>query len=284
MPLGFKILVGIAALVLIVAFGTFGFLRLRMLPRFPYAAQPLSDTDYLAMASKPGWRAQRLSVAPGIELRGLLREPATSAGPWVLFFNGNSPHMLNEGQQMLDVLCAEHGWGGVVWAYRGFDSSNGTPDSGVLEDDAFKTYSALLTEQKIHATAVHLIGFSLGTDLAAAVAANASQEPPASLTLLAPMTKLYLGERTQLRLHRYETTKWLAGIASPTLVIHGARDATLNVENGRAVARALSSRATFLELPELGHYELPMFPAAQDAMRAFIIQHAAGKALQPTVQ
>ena len=272
----FKMLMGIAAVALAVAIGTFGVHRFRMQPRFPYMAQPLAEADYLAMAAKPGWRALRLEVAPGVQLRGLLREPATSAGPWVLFFNGNSAEMLDEGQHMLDALCADRGWGGVVWAYRGYDFSGGTPEPAVLDDDGFKVYSELLAGQKIRPDAVHVVGFSLGTSIAAAVAARASANPPASLTLLAPMTSLYLGERTQLSLHRYETSKWLARIASPTLVIHGERDVTLPVENGRAVAHAMGSRATLLELPELGHHDVLVAPAVQEAVRVFISQHTAG--------
>lgn len=274
MTLQLKLLAG-AAVVVAGALVAFGFLQSRKLLRFSYMASPLAEADYSAMASKPGWRAHKVNVAPGVELRGLLREPATPDAPWVLFFNGNSGTMLREGQQMLDALCAAQGWGGVVWAYRGYDSSGGKPDPGQIEADGFKAYSALLAERKLDPRSVHLVGFSLGTDMAAAVASQAHAAPPASLTLLAPMTAINLGERTQLRLHRYETSKWLADIASPVLVIHGASDATLPIEQGRAVAQALGSRATFLELPGLGHLELPTSAAAQNAMRAFITQHAA---------
>jgi uncharacterized protein len=273
---------GIAVVVLTAVIGTFGFLRASMKPRFPYMARPLSDADYLAMAAKPGWRAVRLEVAPGVQLRGLLREPATSASPWVLFFNGNSSQMLSEGQRMLDALCEERGWGGVVWAYRGYDSSGGTPEPAALEGDGFKVYSELLAREKIRPNQVHVVGFSLGTSIAAAVAARASSDPPASLTLLAPMTSVYLGERTQLSLHRYETSEWLAKIASPTLVIHGASDTTLGVENGRAVAQAMGTRAILLVLPGLGHHDLLMAPAVQDAMRAFISRHTAAAASSPS--
>jgi pimeloyl-ACP methyl ester carboxylesterase len=255
------------------------FLRARMRPRFSYAGRSLSDSDYQELASKQGWRAHLLEVAPGVELRGLLREPATPAGPWILFFGGNSAQLLREGQEALEVLCAGPGWGAALWAYRGFDSSGGTPGPAALVDDGFKAWSALLAERKLEPGTVHLAGFSLGTCIASAVAARALRNPPASLTLLAPMTRLFVGERTQLLLHRYETLEWLAGITSPVLVIHGARDAALNVENGRAVAKALGSRATLLEPPELGHHDLLMSSAAQNAMRAFIGQHAAGRPL-----
>jgi pimeloyl-ACP methyl ester carboxylesterase len=106
------------------------------------------------------------------------------------------------------------------------------------------------------------------------VAGLAGKDAPASLTLLAPFTRIYLGERTQLRLHRYETSKWLHRIACPTLVIHGGRDDTLGIENGRAVAEALGPRAKLLEMPELGHHELPTSAGVQAAMQQFIQSHA----------
>jgi hypothetical protein len=268
-----KMAVAIVIAVLVAVTGILGFVRLRQQPRFPDMGHALSDADYAAMVSKPGWQAQRMTVSPGIELRGLLREPATQAGPWVMFFSGNSADVLREGQQFIDALCAERGWGGVVWAYRGYDSSGGTPDGTALAADGFKAYSALLTERKASPGAVHLVGFSMGTSMAAAVAARASSQPPASLTLLAPMTKLYHGDRTQLRLHRYETLKWLPLISSPVLVVHGLQDVTLPIENGRAVAAALGPRATLVELPGVGHYELPLSPGAQQAIRGFIAAH-----------
>src|SRR6185369_16969911 len=233
----------------------------------------LSAADYAALAAKPGWQAQQIKVAPGIELRGLVREPAAPAGPWVMFFSGYSPNVLRDGQQFLDALCAERGWGGIVLAYRGYDSSGGTPDSKTLIDDGFKAYRALLADRKVPSRAVHLVGFSMGTSMAAGVAAQASAQPPGSLTLLAPMTLLYHGDRLQLRLHRYETLKWLPQIANPVLVIHGVKDTTLPVGNGRIVAEALGSRATLLELPDVGHLELPQTPAALDAIRGFIVAH-----------
>jgi pimeloyl-ACP methyl ester carboxylesterase len=238
-----------------------------------YMVRPLAAADYAAMAAKPGWREQRLTVTSGVELRGLRREPARPGGPWILFFSGNSPRMLRESQQILDGLCAEEGWGGVVWAYRGFDSSAGTPDPAALTADGVAAYMQLLTEEKIRPSAVNVVGFSLGTSIAAAVAAQAHQQPPATLTLLAPMTVLYMGERTQLRLDRYETSKWLEQIASPTLVVHGVQDTTLKVEYAQAVVAALGSRAKLLEMPDLGHSDLPMSPQVQAAVRAFISQH-----------
>ncbi len=222
--------------------------------------------EFNHLAAKPGWRALHLPVAPGVELRGLLHEAATPGGPWILFFNGNSPNTLSTGQRLLDALCAERGWGGVVWAYRGFDSTGGTPDPAALDADALRVYSNLLSERGVEPHKVHLVGFSLGTAFAAGVAAQAHQAP-ATLTLLAPMTVLYMGDRAQLHLDRYETLKWLERITSPTLVVHGTSDATLNVEYGRAVAKTLGSEASLREMPGLGHQDLLVSPEVQAAVR-----------------
>jgi len=267
-------LLGIAALTLTGALAALGYVRYHERPRFPYMGQPLSEADYAALAARTHWHAQRLRVAPGLELRGLVREPLSGAGTWVMLFGGNTPHMLAEGQQVLDGICAEHGWGGVVWAYRGFDSSGGAPDPATLEADALKTYSKLLDELKIEAGAVHVVGFSLGSSLATAVAARAPTRP-ASLTLLAPMTVLYMGQPAQWRLHRYETIKWLPYISSPTLVVHGRSDTVLGIDDARSVASALGNRARLVELVGLGHDETPLSPAAQAITREFIEGHPA---------
>jgi hypothetical protein len=238
-------------------------------------ATPLAATGFASLASRPGWEPHDINVAPGITLRGLLRKPASRTSPWVVFFNGNSAHLLGDGQKVLDALCAERGWGAAIWAYRGFDSSGGSPSPADIENDAFKAYTRLLDEQEISPGSVHLLGFSLGTDIAAAVAARAADHPPASVTLLAPMTRLYMGGRLQLSLHRYDTSKWLAGIASPVLIIHGVDDATLPVQNGRAIAASLGSRARLLEIPGMDHYGLPLSGMALDAVAGFIDQHSA---------
>jgi len=277
MTISATVLIGMASVALAGALGTLGYLRLHEQPRFPYVAHPQTDADFAALAAKPGWRRQHLSVAPGIELRGLRRQPAAPGGPWILFFGGNSARMLGDGQEALDAWCAEQGWGAIEWAYRGFDSSGGSPDPAALIADGVRAYRQLLTAENIAPSAVHVVGFSLGTSIAAAVAAQAHGHPPATLTLLAPMTVLYMGERTQVRLHRYETLKWLQDIANPTLVVHGAQDRILRVENGRTVATLLGSRATLLEPAGLGHEELPTSRAVQSALQAFVSQHAAGR-------
>jgi len=251
-------------------------LRSRKVRRFPYLCHALAQADYQALASKPGWQARSIEVAPGIRLRGLLRPPTNpnSPGPWILFFNGNSGTMLQESQTVLSGLAPEPTWGEAVFAYRGYDGSDGKPDPQALSEDAWNIYQALLRDEKLSPSSVHLVGFSLGTSLVAAVAARAHDRPPASVTLLAPMTQLNMGEKYQLFLDRYETTKYLDSISGPVLVVHGADDATLPVEYGRAVASQLGDRARLVILPGHGHLDLLSSPTAAQTVRAFIVEHS----------
>ena len=277
-----RIAIGVLALALLAGAAALLYVRARMTPRFPYFAQSLDSADYARLAAQPGWTPVALDVDGGATLRGLLREPTSAAAPWLVFFNGNSNNLLREGQQLLDALCAEHGWGGVVWAYRGFDSSGGEPGPAVLVEDGVRSYRQLLEDRHLSPADVHLVGFSLGTTIASAVAARERDRPPASLVLMAPAGRLYMGDKLQLRLDHYETLRWLHSIASPVLVLHGRDDATLPIDNARRVAQALGPRATLLELPGRGHLDLLQATDAHEAIRAFVTARINGRGTSPS--
>jgi len=273
MRLPSKIVIGVGAtLFAFLVLGVASRWRSRSVLRFPYIGKPLSQADYDRMAHMPGWVGVPFRTPDGVVLRGLEKQPP-SGGPWVIFFNGNSPQMLSEGQAFIEALSKDSNIGGAVWAYRGFDGSQGKPGPDALVDDAWGAYLSLLQRHELKPQALHIVGFSLGTNLAAAVAARAGERAPASLTLMAPMTELNMGERSQLFLDRYQTLQYLNAIQSPTLVIHGLEDRTLPIEHGRAIAGALAARGRLLEVPGLAHYELPLSAPALSAVRAFVREH-----------
>jgi pimeloyl-ACP methyl ester carboxylesterase len=252
------------------------FLNARRVRHFAYWSSPLSQSDYDALASRPRWRARSLDVDPGVVLRGLERRPADAHAPWVLYFPGNSTEMLAGAQRFLDALIGDRDWGAAVWAYRGFDSSGGTPDPRVLAEDGWRAAVELTTAEHCGRDRVHLVGFSLGTSVAAAVATRAAGAPFASTTLLAPLTEIdvrpsgwWFGG------HRYETLPYLASMPAPVLVVHGGADVVLPVADGRTIASSLGSRARYVEVPGVGHVELLGEARAIDAVREFIAQRVA---------
>jgi pimeloyl-ACP methyl ester carboxylesterase len=253
----------------------------RKVPRFVYVGQPLAQADYAALGTKLGWRRRSLDAGGGIVLRGLERPASDPASPWILFFEGNSANSLADAQRFLDALLDGNDWGAATWAYRGYDGSGGKPDPTVLMSDGWQEYQRLLIEEAIDCSHVHLVGFSLGTSVVAAIAARAGPRAPASVTLLAPMTELDMVTGRLSRAHRYETLKYLDAIEGPVLILHGGRDTTLAVEGGRLLAGRLGARAGYVERPELGHLDLREAPEVLNAVRTFIASHAISAQSRP---
>lgn len=241
--------------------------------RFGYNEHRLEPTEYAALAARPDWMARTLVAADGVPLRGLERRPSTANTPWVLFFTGNDAHPLEVGQRFLDALCAPGGWGGAVWAYRGFDGSEGRPSPEWLMDDAGRQYDDLVAREHVDPRRLHVVGFSLGTAMAAGVAARSTSSPVASLTLLSPTTELDMMPSRWSFPQRFETTKYLSALAGPVLVMHGTKDDVLPVEGGRQIAHVLGARATYVEEPNLKHLDVPTSADVIDRVRAFIATH-----------
>lgn len=231
----------------------------RKLRRFPYATGPLSEAEFQALGSKPGWSTAVSEVEPGVQLRWLRRAPKAPA-PWLLFFHGNDPAQLESGQKLLESLAAEHDWGLAVVAQRGFSGSGGTPSPDALGRDAGQAYrelSKLAGEQPIHVLAFSLGAFSAAHATKTGAALN---RPPASLTLLAGISAIEMyKEGLAARFTRgdvYDVMPLLGAVPGPALVVQGEQDTSIGVEQGRELAAALGKKAKHRELPGVGHNDI----------------------------
>lgn len=248
--------------------------------RFPYLARPIAAAQYSALAARPGWAKAEIAVAPELRLRGLVRKPASPSAAWILFYPGNDESQLERGQAFLQSLGADQDWGLAVFAYRGYDASDGKAKLADLRADAPQILAGLCAAQGVAAARVHLVGFSIGGHFAvhAAGAAARRGQRAASLTLLAsvndivmlqpsPWAKLSLGED-------YQTRPYLPDVPAPVLVIQGTADVALaGPGQGRDIAAALGNRARYLELEGVEHVPLLQNAAALDAVRGFIREH-----------
>ena len=121
--------------------------------RFPYLNGSIAPAEYQALASQPGWSARQITVAPGIRLNGLVRRPQATDAPWVLFYQGNDAHMLKVGQAFLSRLAENLDWGLAIFAYRGYDSSDGLPRLPLLAADAPQILEQLCATEQHRARA-----------------------------------------------------------------------------------------------------------------------------------
>ncbi|HYP91148.1 MAG TPA: hypothetical protein VEQ59_23445 [Polyangiaceae bacterium] len=249
--------------------------------RFPYLSRPIAAEAYAELAAKPGWQKSELEVAPGIKLRGLMRPPSNSGKPWLLFYPGNDESQLERGQGFLNRVGRELDLGLAVFAYRGYDASDGESELDGIRADAPAILDRLCQIEGIVPAQVHLAGFSIGAHFAvyAASSAAARGERAASLTLLAPVDDIIMYKRSAFEKlssgEDYQTRPYLAGVPAPVLVLQGAADETLDgATQGRAIAEALGGRAKYVELPGVGHVPVLHDVQALDAMRTFLAEHA----------
>jgi pimeloyl-ACP methyl ester carboxylesterase len=249
--------------------------------RFPYLNGTLAPADYQALASQPGWAARQIGVAPGIRLNGLVRRPQAADAPWLLFYQGNDAQMLKVGQAFLSRLSGARDWGLAIFAYRGYDSSDGVPRLPALAADAPEILAQLCATERVDRGRVHLIGFSIGGHMAVramASAARLSPRPP-TLTLLASVDDITMVPRSFY--HKldpgddFHTSPLLVDIPAPVLVVQGTEDVALHgPAQGRAIAAALGARARYVELPGVGHIELMENEPTLAAVREFIETHS----------
>jgi pimeloyl-ACP methyl ester carboxylesterase len=249
--------------------------------RFPYAGRPISSADYAALAGKPGWAKARLEVAPGVNLNGLIRLPRSATAPWVLYYPGNDDSQLQRGQAFLIQLGAAEEWGLAVFAYRGYDSSDGKSDHGVLARDAPEILARFCVQQSVPPSRVHLAGFSIGGHFAvhAARAAAERGQRAKTLTLLASVDDIVMVKKSPWERFDpgddYQTRPLLAGVPAPVLIVQGDADqALVGAQQGRNIAAALGQRAQYEELAGVGHVPLLANERAVELVRNFVRAHS----------
>lgn len=245
--------------------------------RFPYLARPITEGAYAALASKPGWSKAELEVAPGTKLNGLLRRPTSSTAPWVLFYPGNDESQLERGQGFLIRLAGELDFGLAVFAYRGYDSSQGKAEHAAIRDDAPVILSKLCEAVGVPASRVHVAGFSIGGHISvhAARGAALSGKRAASLTLWAPVSDIVMYQPSPWEKlspgEDYLTLPLLADVPAPVLVLQGGADRTLDHgKQGQAIAHALGARAEYREFAGVDHVPLLSYEPALAVMRGFV--------------
>lgn len=250
--------------------------------RFTYLTGFLGYTEYEAMASQPGWAATRVEVAPRVTLNGLVRRPSRADAPWLLYYPGNDAAQLRSGQDFLTRLAQDEDWGLATFAYRGYDGSSGEPRLAAMAQDAPVILRSLCQTEHIARERLHVLGFSIGGHFSVHAAAGAAREngAVASLTLLNPVNDIVMLRRSRFQRlapgDDFQTQPLLGGVPGPVLIVQGGADEALQGNTqGMAIARALGSRATYEELPGVGHQELleqePMF----EKVRAFLKQRIA---------
>lgn len=191
-----------------------------------------------------------LNTSDGISLHGWYIPTPQPRGT-VLFLHGNAGNISHR----LDSVQMFHrlGYSTLIFDYRGYGNSGGTPSEQGTYRDAEAAWRYLIEQRHIPSCRIVLFGESLGGAVAAWLAAR---QKPAVLVIASGFTSVpdfaqhiypYLPVRWLARI-RYDTRENLRSVAAPVLIAHSPEDEIIPFEHGRALFAAANPPKLFLEL------------------------------------
>jgi fermentation-respiration switch protein FrsA (DUF1100 family) len=177
--------------------------------------------------------------------------PATEPRGTVLFLHGNAGNISHRLDSVL--MFYRLGYNMLIFDYRGYGNSSGTPTEQGTYRDADAAWRYLTEQRQIPSCSIVLYGESLGGAVAAWVAIH---QKPAALVIASGFTSVpdlaekfypFLPVRWLARI-RYDTRKYLRSVSAPVLITHSPEDDIIPFEHGRALFAAANPPKQFLEL------------------------------------
>jgi uncharacterized protein len=245
-----KLAVGVAAAYVLIALA--GYLAQRKLMYFPDrartppAAVGLADVEERVLKTPDGARV--------IAWYGKARP----GQPTLLYFHGNGGSLAIRAERIRRFMA--EGWGVYMMTYRSYGGSTGSPSETNNVADARLAHGALVQEG-VAPQSIIAYGESLGTNIAVRVAV---ERPVGGLILDAPYTSIvdvaagaypFLPVRYFLS-DRYETSRYIANVKVPVLILHGERDPVIPVAMGKELYRLANDPKRIVLFPNGGHSDL----------------------------
>ena len=196
--------------------------------------------------------------------------PAKSGRPVILYFHGNGDYLAGFFGRFQPLIA--DGMGIVALSYRGYAGSSGQPSEHGLLQDAAAAYA--FTTERYRADQIVVWGFSLGTGVAVALAAD---QPVGKLILEAPYSSIadiaasvfWFAPVRLLMRDQFRSNERIARVKVPLLVMHGAQDGTIPLRFGERLFALAHEPKQFVRFGEGGHNDLDNFGAVE-AARHFI--------------
>jgi fermentation-respiration switch protein FrsA (DUF1100 family) len=197
-------------------------------------------------------------TADGVKIHGWYARG--KGATWTLLvFHGNAGNVTHRWDLILRLtrLPADV----LIFDYRGYGKSEGTPSEAGLYADARAAYEFLTRERGVAPERLVLYGKSLG---AAPAIELATQAPCARLVIQSAFTGIpdmaaasfpLLPFRWMVR-HRYDNLSKVPLLKMPKLHIHSRDDEIVPFEQGRRLFEAAAEPKEFYEVAGAGHNEL----------------------------
>jgi fermentation-respiration switch protein FrsA (DUF1100 family) len=172
---------------------------------------------------------------------------------WLLYLHGNSGNIAKRGYVEHYAELRKLGLNILAVEYRGFGESSGSPSEQGLYDDALAGFEYLRTKQHVPAERIIIYGYSLGSAVAADLAAKV---PAGGLIVEGSFPSIsdvgqdhypYIPVRLIVRQH-FDAGERLRTTTIPKLFIHARDDHTIPISYGRALFEMAREPKTFLEV------------------------------------
>lgn len=250
----------LALYALVVAAAWLGQRHLMYVPnptRVPPAAAGLAAAEEQVLSTPDGerliaWRAQ-----------------AREGWPTILYLHGNAGSLAGRADRF--QRYQREGFGLMMLSWRGYSGSTGRPSEAKNVADATLAYDALVASG-VRPRDVLVYGESLGSGVAIQLAAVRSvgglvlDAPYTSIVDVALLSYPYLPVRPLL-LDRYESSRHIANVSVPVLILHGERDSVVPVRMGRALYEMARGEKKLILFPDGGHVDLDSYGAVDEVTR-----------------
>jgi fermentation-respiration switch protein FrsA (DUF1100 family) len=152
----------------------------------------------------------------------------------------------------------------LIWDYRGYGRSRGSPSEEGLYLDGEAVWSWLEKRAQTDGVPASVLGKSLGSAVACYLAAR---KQPNSLILDSAFSSMREVVAQNVPMvpsgvipKLFESLERAPEINCPSLVVHGGRDMLVPLEQGRRMFQALSGPKAMREIGPAGHNDVSLYP------------------------
>lgn len=235
--------------------------------RLIFFPQPLTATTHLPAHAT----VLEIVASDGTRLSGYEIAARAQPSPMLIYFGGNAEEI---SWTLADARWPRR-WSIAGLNYRGYGRSEGKPSEAALVADGLALFDAIARRPGVDPRRIVVIGRSLGTGVAARVAA---ERPVAGAVLISPYDSLveigrghypWLPVSWLLR-HRFDSLAAVKAASAPLLAIVGTADGIIPLSRSRALYEAWPGPKRWLALEGAGHNDLGMANAFWDGIVEFV--------------
>lgn len=210
----------------------------------------------------------RLTTSDGHILNGWLlyaNSKRETVRMLVIYFPGNS---MNRFERLTDLQeIASYGYDVLIFDYRGFGDSTGSPSESAISGDAELIWQYTCGDLGYAEKDIVIFGESLGGAVALSLWLDEHSAPPQPQALILSSTFASMPRTVQrnypwfpfqyLVLDQWPSIDRIHRVACPVTILHGSNDEMVPISEARTLASA-GSHANFVEVAGAGHNDMPM--------------------------